>query len=609
MTDTERARSILSELRVTNDSLSLRLARLTFGAGDRKGLTEVFNWFEKERNTVVSALMKDSSIAHDPLLTKAFADPEQSVVKEMISEYIAGLLSYPYDEAYAERRIRLGVAHQRLGVTPDRFTGMMHRWEQAIVSAYCRGEGSNPCLSILLTIHKVFLFDITLVLEAYAHAEHQSVEYLAKHDLLTGLLNHHGIGETVSALLADCDEAHPIALFFIGLSRFKAINETLGHQSGDAVLKEIAERLKSIAVRIDCVARLGGDFFVCVAPDVAESASREMGEKILGALNHPFPVEDFSVDVVATVGAVIAFSSSDTFSEMLSRAEMALYHAKVRHRSFELYAEKMKRYSVTHLKIGAELQRAINNGELTLFYQPKVSLGDCRVLGMEALIRWLHPVRGMVPPGHFIPLAEESVIIHPLTEWVLDAAFAKASAWRALGYDWTMSVNLSAANLQNKDLAKKVETLLSRYAINPAKIMLEITESALMADPTRALNTVRELKELGVRLAIDDFGTGYSSLAYLKDLPVDEVKVDQSFVLGMSGNIKDERIVLATVFLGHSLGLSVTAEGVEDEAVFLKLLDMGCDKAQGYYIASPMPEDDFLDWAEHTKFRTEISDA
>ena len=606
--DTDRVQSILTELRVSTESLSARLALLSFGDEDKKGLAAISKWFEKERDDLVSALVKDYSDAGDPLLMKAFAAPEQTLTAELISAYLVGMLSYPYDLAYAKRRIALGVAHQRLGVTPDRFTAMMHRWEHNIVSAYCRCESSNACMSILLTIHKVFLFDITLVLESYAHAEHQSVEYLAKHDVLTGLLNHLGIGETVDELLVDCDEMHPISLFFIGLSRFKAINETLGHQVGDAVLREIAERLKSIAVRIERVARLGGDFFVCVVPDVAESETREMGEKILSALNHPFRMDDFSVDVAATVGAVTAVSEKDTFSEMLSRAEMALYHAKVRHRSFELYADKMKRYSVTHLNIGAEIHRAIRDGELVLYFQPKVSLRDTRVMGMEALIRWRHPVRGLVPPGHFIPMAEDSVIIHSLTEWVLNAAFSKAAEWAALGHDWTMSANLSAANLQNKDLPKKVAALLQRHEVEPSRIVLEITESALMADPPRAMNTVRELKELGVRLAIDDFGTGYSSLAYLKDLPVDEVKVDRSFVMGMSADGKDERIVLATVFLGHSLGLSVTAEGVEDEAVFLKLLEMGCDQAQGYYIARPMPEEDFLKWAEHADSLRDSSD-
>jgi diguanylate cyclase (GGDEF)-like protein len=606
MNHEQKLKGILSELQLNEDSLRRRLAHLKFSDEDREQLAKLSVWFEREKQTVMREMTSDFSLVLDSVAvsTISVSDIEINTLNTLLSQYINGLLSGCYNEKYFEKRVELGMLHQERGVAPARYTGVMYQWEERIIDAYCRDPDNGiDFAGITRALHKIVLFDITLVLESYAHAEHQSIEYVATHDVLTGLVNRHQISETVDLLLAQCDESHPISLLFIGISRFKAVNETLGHNVGDAVLKEIARRLTDHLPVHDFAGRLGGDLFVCVAPSCSEEATLQLGEKLIAVLNRPLRLEGLSVDVCVTIGAAIASSPETTSSTLLSQAEMALYHAKGRRQNLAMYADMMKRYSVTQLGIGAELERAMSANELLLFYQPKIDLMKRRIVGAEALIRWLHPFNGMVPPGKFIPAAEDSIIIHPLTDWILDAALTRVAQWWKQGLNWVMSINLSAANLHNQELAGRLAELISLHGVDPNSVMLEITESSLMTDPVKALDTVNALKKLGVKLSIDDFGTGYSSLAYLKDLPVDEVKVDQTFVFGMGDNDKDARIVRGTINLGHSLGLSVAAEGVENEETIVQLKELGCDTAQGYHIARPMPDDEFIVWAEGSGFR------
>ncbi len=383
---------------------------------------------------------------------------------------------------------------------------------------------------------------------------------------------------------------------FIGLSDFKAVNETLGHQMGDVILREIADRLIRLIPGYGMLSRHGGDIFVAGLPNFSGEDTERLLSEISVTLNRPFNLGGFSIDVSAIVGAAAADSSEESAESLMSRAETALYYAKRQQIPTTFFSAEMQRYTVSRLGIGAELRDAIEQNQLILYYQPKIRLKDMRSTGAEALIRWNHPTRGFVAPGLFIPTAERTVLIHPLTEWVLNEALSRAADWRERGLPISVAVNLAAANLQDKDIAKKIEGMLHDYKVSPAAVTLEITESGLMSNPARARKTAFELHELGVMLSIDDFGTGYSSLAYLKDLPVDEVKIDQIFIFGMGRNKRDAGIVHAAINLAHDLNLKVTAEGVEDEEALQKLIDFGCDAVQGYYFSKPLPAEDLETW-------------
>jgi len=423
-------------------------------------------------------------------------------------------------------------------------------------------------------------------------------EHLALHDPLTDLPNRSLFHDRAEqAVVAAQREGGSAALMLLDLDRFKEINDTLGHHNGDLLLKEVGRRLQAAVRASDSVARLGGDEFGVLLPDVADTnAALAVADKIRSALREPLVLAGIALDVDASVGVVLYPDHGDAVDMLLQRADVAMYVAKEDRSGCELYSPGRDEYSPTRLSLVAELRKAIDAGELVLYYQPKADLATDEVTGVEALVRWQHPERGLLMPDEFVPLAERTGLIRDLTRAVLDSALRQARAWQDHGIDLAVSVNLSARDLLDLDLPQTVATLLGLHGVSSEWLELEITESVILADPMRARAVLSRLDAMGVRLAIDDFGSGYSSLAYLKRLPVSEIKIDRSFVMNMERDDNDAVIVRSTIELGRNLGLRVVAEGVENDAVWHRLAQLRCDQAQGYFLARPVPADELTRW-------------
>jgi diguanylate cyclase (GGDEF)-like protein len=420
----------------------------------------------------------------------------------------------------------------------------------------------------------------------------------ALHDALTGLPNRLLLldrGER--AIAAARRTGGAVGLLLLDLDRFKDINDTLGHHQGDALLRGVATRLTSVVREADSIVRLGGDEFAVLLPQLldAETATGVAG-RMLQALRQPFVLDDLAVEVDASIGVAVSADQGVDVDMLLQRADVAMYVAKQTHTGVALYAPDLDVNSPRRLALLADLRGAIEHGGLTLHYQPKVDLASGEVRGVEALVRWDHPELGAISPAEFVPLAEGTALIHPLTTFVLETALHQQRAWRESGYDLTMAINLSARSLLDVGFPQHISALLATHDVEPSRLVLEITESTLMTDPARAQRILHELDALGVRISIDDFGTGYSSLARLKDLPVHELKIDRAFVTRMQSIHSDAVIVRSTIDLARNLGLAVVAEGVEDGSVLNELSDLGCDTAQGYYLSHPGPAHEILAW-------------
>jgi diguanylate cyclase (GGDEF)-like protein/PAS domain S-box-containing protein len=387
------------------------------------------------------------------------------------------------------------------------------------------------------------------------------------------------------------------ALLLLDLDRFKEVNDTLGHHHGDLLLQQVAERLRGGLRASDTVARLGGDEFAVLLPNVTGVGdATAVAEKLSAAIEAPFVVDGLTLDVDASIGVAAYPDHGAGANELLQRADVAMYAAKASHVSYVVYDPGMDRHSPRRLGLLGQLRRALAAGELVVHYQPKAEVRSGRVTGAEALVRWQHPEYGLLGPGEFVPLAETTGLIRPLTSHVLEAALRQCRAWLDAGHELSVAVNLSTRCLLDLALPEQVTGLLEDAEVAPGRLLLEITESSIMTDPARALEILNRLHALGVQLAIDDFGTGYSSMAYLKSLPVQELKVDRSFVQHLRDSQSDAVIVRTTVDLGHNLGLRVVAEGVEDEATLRELARVGCDSAQGYHLAKPMPAAELDAW-------------
>jgi diguanylate cyclase (GGDEF)-like protein len=439
----------------------------------------------------------------------------------------------------------------------------------------------------------LYLALFRIVASASTRLRRQATEnaYLALHDALTELPNRilfHDRAE--QAILAAKREGARVALMILDLDRFKEVNDTLGHHNGDVLLKEIGARLRLALRESDSIARLGGDEFGVLLPTVAESdAAIAVAQKIRQTLRDPFTLDGVTLDLGASVGIAVFPEHGHHVETLLQRADVAMYLAKEDHSGSELYSADRDEYSPSRLALAAELRRAIDEGELVLHYQPKAEVRSGRVVGVEALVRWQHPERGLLPPDQFIPLAERTGLIRDLTLCVMETALRQARTWQASGDDLSVSVNLSARDLLDVALPERIAALLRKHELEGDRLELEITESVILADPMRARVVLARLSEMGIRLAIDDFGSGYSSLAYLKRLPVGEIKIDRSFVMNMEEDENDAVIVRSTIDLGRNLGLCVVAEGVESEQAWTDLARLECDFAQGYYLSRPMP--------------------
>ena len=426
-----------------------------------------------------------------------------------------------------------------------------------------------------------------------ARAVHDSL-----HDPLTGLPNRALLADRCGQVLrADARAGTSAGLLLFGLDRFKEINGTLGHHYGDELLTQVGARLTGVVRGVDTVARPGGDEFAVLLPDVGTVANaRAVAAKLRAALETPFHVEGVDLDVEASVGVVLSGRHGRDATTLLQRADVAMHVAKAQNLGVCTYDPAVDGYSPAKLALLGELRRALDRGELVLYYQPQVNINTGDVVGVEALVRWRHPDRGLVFPDEFIPLAEHTGLIGPLTRQVLDTALAQARTWSDAGRPLTVSVNLAARNLLDEGLPDQVAELLVAHGVAPELLELEVTETAIMTDPVQAQHVLERLATVGTRISIDDFGVGYTSLGQLKNLPVSEIKIDRSFVMTMTEDPSNALIVRSVVDLGHNLGFKLVAEGVETEQILTALAGLGCDVAQGYHFSRPITAAAFDRW-------------
>ena len=447
----------------------------------------------------------------------------------------------------------------------------------------------------------------------------EALQRQALHDALTGLPNRTLLLDRLGqALLAARREGALLALLLLDLDHFKEVNDTFGHHVGDALLVEVAARVQGALRASDTVARLGGDEFAALLPGDDAAGATRAALSILAALDAPLTVEGHAFRVAGSAGIALYPEHGADTATLLRRADVAMYLAKRAHSGHAVYDAARDAHSPERVARVAALRDAIERGGLILHYQPKVDPRTGRLAWVEALVRWPHPdlapdratgTPGLLPPDEFIPLAEQTGLIGPLTRWVLDAALRQVGAWGRTGLPLGVEVNLSAWDLHDPELPAVIAERLAAHGVAPARLRLELTEGTLMADAARSLAVLSRIAATGVGIAVDDFGTGYSSLAYLKRLPVDELKIDRSFVTALATDEADAAIVASTIGLGHSLGLRVTAEGVEDRATWERLAALGCDLAQGYYIARPLPSEEFGPWLDASPWTVAPADA
>lgn len=424
-----------------------------------------------------------------------------------------------------------------------------------------------------------------------------AVAHQATHDLLTQLPNRALLHDHLEqAIKLAQREQTSVALLLLDINLFKEINDTLSHRNGDLLLQQLGPRLRRVLRESDLIARLGGDEFAVLLPDADIEQAVVVAQKVLDVFQEPFPLGEATVTVGAGIGIAIYPLHGDSADQIMQRADVAMYVAKEAGNEYFVYAAERDHYDPDRLTLISDLRRAIDNNQLFLQYQPKIDINAGRTIGVEALLRWRHPDRGLIPPDTFIVLAEHAGLIKPLTLWVLTAALRQCRTWQEAGLPIPVAVNLSARSLQDPGLVDQVAAILHHADVAPECLELEITESVVMADPERALEILTRLHAMGVRMSVDDFGTGHSSLTYLRKLPIQSIKIDRSFVGPMVRNPDDAVIVRSIIELAHTLGFKVVAEGVETQETWGHLARLGCNEAQGYYMSRPLAADALTTW-------------
>ena len=434
----------------------------------------------------------------------------------------------------------------------------------------------------------------------------RELEYKALFDDLTGLPNRSLFFDRLKQTVGLHQEQHkPFSIVLADLDRFKEVNDAQGHHVGDLLLKHVAKTINGMMRRTDTVARLGGDEFVLLLPGASAANAEAIVKKLQAMLCRRVSLNGNVVDVSTSMGVASFPEHDEDVARLLLKADIAMYAAKRANVGYRVYTPEIEAIAARNVELQHELRMAIETQQLTLHYQPKISHVTGCIMGVEALVRWNHTERGLIPPDEFIPLAEATGLIQPLAQWVLDAVFRQREKWRAQGYAFSVSVNLSTRNLLDGDLPQRVENLLEQYQLGPEWLVFEITESAVMTEPARALETLLKINKLGIQLSLDDFGTGYSSLAYLKKLPVSEIKIDKSFVKDLEIDSNDTVIVRSTIALGHNLGMKVVAEGVENQEIWELLTQLGCDASQGYHMARPLAPAALDEWLANSEWARE----
>jgi diguanylate cyclase (GGDEF)-like protein len=423
------------------------------------------------------------------------------------------------------------------------------------------------------------------------------LEHRALHDTLTSLPNRALLHDRVrQAMRLGARTGQQLALLLLDLDSFKEINDTLGHAVGDVVLQEVAQRLRSVARESDTVSRLGGDEFAVLLPNTGSREALAFAIRLAAAIGKEIATEHNTLAVGTSIGIALFPKHGQNFNTLLRRADVALYAAKRARGGCMLYRSELERGEMQRLTLSTELRKALENGEFVLHYQPLVSASTGETHSAEALMRWRHPERGLLPASTFIPHAERMGLIHKLTDWALEESVRQCRAWQERGLDTRIAVNLSPLCLRDERLTQRVAAMLRRHDLSPTRLVIEVTESAVLDDPAKTHRILEALRSLGVRLSLDDFGTGYASLTHLRNLPVDEVKIDRSFVRNLPGDNTSAAIVQAVVTLAHNLELQVVGEGVEHELALTVMRRMGCDVLQGHFISPALPADDFVRW-------------
>jgi diguanylate cyclase (GGDEF)-like protein len=427
---------------------------------------------------------------------------------------------------------------------------------------------------------------------------------LAHRDQLTGLPTRVLFVDRLDqAIAAGSRGGTPVAVLILNLDHFEHINETLGRPIGDMLLREIAARLRSVVRRAsDSVARVGGDEFAILMAGSRPNDAQRVAEAVARALEVKMTLDGHVVDVQASIGVAVCPDHGHDPAKLLQRAEVALRAAKRERLKIVMWDDRYEENGEKRLSLMSDLKKAVDNEELTLIYQPRVPLGENGEHYVEALVRWQHPTRGLVPPSEFVPLAEQTGFIRTITQWVIDHAIAQCADWRGRGLPMNVSVNISPNDLINGELAARLTQTLEKEGCSAQWITLEVTENAIVGEPGHALKNLERLKELGCKLALDDYGTGYSSLAYLRRLPLDELKIDKSCTMGMATDASDALIVRSTIELAHKLGLTVVAGGVEDEATLIQLRELGCDAVQGFLLSRPLAAEDVPTWVRESNW-------
>ena len=547
--------------------------------------------FENAAIGITMANMHEEIVKCNPAFARLLGYTEAEILGRTFSEF-----THP-DDIAANRSLFGSLRDSAIDSfqLPKRYLRKDGRaiWVQLTVSAVRQVGGGGARFTMGM------VEDITARKEA-----EERVRHLAYYDALTNLPNRASLHARLAEAVGQAKSRNgPLALLLMNLHNFRDINDTLGHVNGDALLRQVAAELRDALWQSDLVASLGGDEYAIL---LARLASRDdidlvLG-KIAGSLERPFTVAGIPVNVEASLGIALFPEHGDNPELLWQHADVALRAAREKHVSPLFYARDLDHYDPRKLTLLGELAAAIARDELVLYYQPKIDLATEATVGVEALVRWQHPVRGLIFPDQFVPLAERTQLINPLTSWVLAQALRQGQAWQEMGLTLELSVNLSARNLHNPNLGGEILALARSLRFPLERLTLEVTESAIMADPELAKSVLAELEDAGIRLSIDDFGIGQSSFSYLKDLPVSMMKIDKSFVMGF-GEPRNAAIVRSAIELAHNLGLEVTAEGVESEQACRELRRLACDLAQGYYFARPMPVEQFAAWLGDSRWK------
>ena len=462
---------------------------------------------------------------------------------------------------------------------------------------------------------EVEIYRLTHVLEqrviertAQLQAANSQLEHQALHDTLTKLPNRALFHDRLRTTLANAHRSQALfALVGVDLDLFKEVNDTLGHNAGDLVLQHVANACSKTLRESDTVARMGGDEFTMLLPQVTDLEQvLHIAQRVLEAIKEPLQIGEHLVEVSASLGVAIYPQHGEDEEALLAHSDAAMYAAKRQKMGVVVYQPAMGEGISEAVTLKAELRRAIQDGEMVLHFQPKIDMHSKMINGVEALVRWQHPRLGLLYPDSFIGLAELSGLIKPLTNEVLRLAMRQIQAWAHSGYSFPIAVNISAVNLQDKDFPEYVAAMFSRYEVPSCLLEFEVTETAIMTEPIIAIENIRRLAHIGVQMSIDDFGTGYSSMAYLQKLLVAKIKIDKSFVIEMGTSKNDEVIVRATIDLAHNLGLKAVAEGVESQAAWDKLRGLGCDSAQGYFMSKALPAEKLMEWIQTSPWAGQI---